>query len=140
MKLALILALLAGTSAATAGPCGPDRDTDIPVFEEAKAAFLATEYETFADIAGAYFPDIKTNFDTYFGQIQVVFPNGYESCQTILQRRESPGFHQELVFYFPRGHDAPMALLLIAADVGGKARLIEFTYNTSISAVLDELK
>ena len=33
-----------------------------------------------------------------------------------------------------------MALLLIAADVGGETKLIEFTYNTSISSVLDELK
>lgn len=138
IRLALLFSLFA--SAAAAGPCGPDRNTDIDVLEKAKAAFLATDYRQFASIAGAYFPDINENFDSYFGQIQVVFPNGYDSCHTVLQRREAPGFYQDLIFYFPKGFDAPMALLLIAADIDGEAKLIEFTYNTSISSVLEELK
>ncbi len=136
--LTLLFSLLA--SPALADICGPNKDTDLAVLEEAKAAFLATEYERFADIAGNYFPDVKTNFDQYFGQIQVVFPNGYDRCETVLQRREAPGFYQDLVFYFPKGSDAPMALLLIAARVDGEIKMIEFSYNTSISAVLEELK
>lgn len=137
-RFALVLSLLAGPVAA--GPCGPALDHDIVLLEAAKAAFLAADYTKFAEMAGDYFPDLETNFDNYFGQIQVVFPNGYDRCQTVLQRREDPGFYQDLVFYFPKGSDAPMALLLIAAKVGSDIRLIEFTYNTSISAVLDELK
>ena len=136
--LSILFVLLAGT--AWAGPCGPDRETDVPVLEDAKAAFLDADYRAFTTIAGAYFPDIEENFDNYFGQIQVVFPNGYVSCHTVLQRREEPGFFQDLVFYIPEGYDAPMALLLIAAEVDGEAKLIEFSYNTSISAVLEELK
>ena len=33
-----------------------------------------------------------------------------------------------------------MAVLLISADVEGATKMIEFTYNTNISDVLDELK
>lgn len=125
---------------AFAGVCGADSDRDIPLFEEAKEAFLAAEYERFVEIAGPYFPDLKENFDDYFGQIQVVFPNGFDRCQTVLQRREAPGFHQDVIFYFPKGSKAPLALLMIAADVDGEARMIEFNYNTSISDVLSDLK
>lgn len=139
MKTLTALAMIAA-NAAHAGPCGPDRSEDIPLLEEAKAAFLVAEFETFVDIAGPYFPDLKDNFNDYFGQIQVVFPNGFDSCHTVLQRREAPGFHQDLIFYFPAGSPAPMALLLIATEVGGETKLVEFTYNTSISAVLDDLK
>lgn len=139
MRFLSALALVTA-QAASAGTCGPDAAEDIPLLEEAKAAFLAAEYQTFSDLAGPYFPDLKDNFDAYFGQIQVVFPNGYDSCHTILQRREKPGLSQDLVFYFPAGSEAPMALLLIAAEVDGETKLVEFTYNTSISEVLDGLK
>ncbi|NND22436.1 MAG: hypothetical protein HKN18_16215 [Silicimonas sp.] len=134
-----LVALIIPT-ATLAGACGPDQDADIGLIEDAKAAFLDADYRKFVTIAGPYFPDLEQNFDDYFGQIQVVFPNGFDRCATILQRRESPGFHQDLVFYFPAGSPAPMALLLIAAKVDGEMQLVEFTYNTSISDVLDDLK
>lgn len=140
MRYIIAAAIAAFSTPANAGPCGADLTGDIPLFEEAKAAFLAADYKSFVDIAGPYFPDLESNFDDYFGQIQVVFPNGFDSCATVLQRREEPGFLQDLVFYFPAGSPAPMALLLIATEVDGQYRLIEFTYNTSISAVLDDLK
>lgn len=136
---AALFSLMSATSV-QAGVCGDDQDADLALFEEAKAAFLAADYEAFVDLAGPYFPDLKQNFSDYFGQIQVVFPNAFDRCQTVLQRRESPGFYQDLVFYFPKGSDAPMALLLVAAEVDGVPRLIEFTYNTSLSEVMTDLK
>ena len=135
-----LAALLASSSVTFAGVCGPDRDDDILVMEASKAAFLAADYRKFVEIGGNYFPDLESNFNNYFGQIQVVFPNGFDRCVTILQRREAPGFHQDVVFFYPKGFDAPVTLHLVAAQVGEGFRLIEFTYNTNISDVLDGLK
>lgn len=134
------VALFATTSVAGAGVCGPDRDTDIPVIERAKEAFLTTNYREFIDIGGDMFPGFEQSFDSLFGPIQEVFPNGYERCETILQRREEPGFHQELVFFFPKGFDGPVTLHLIVAEVAGEMRMISFNYNTAIGEVLGGLK
>ena len=136
----VLFSLVMSATQSLAGVCGLDRDADIALLEHAKSAFLSADYREFVTIAGPYFPDLDENFNDYFGQIQIVFPNGFDRCETVLQRRESPGFHQDLIFYFPKGSPAPMALLLIAAEVDGKTVLVEFTYNTSISDVLSDLK
>lgn len=136
---ALALSALIATPA-LAGTCGPDRDEDIALMETAKAALLNADYRSFASIAGAYFSDLEENYDGYFGPLETTFPDGYDRCVTILQRRESPAFAQDLMLFFPKGYDAPMAVLLIVADVEGTTRMIEFSYNTNISGVLDELK
>ena len=119
MKTLLAIAAAVLPGLALAGVCGPDREADIEVFEQAKAAFFDTDYRTFADIAGDFFPGIDARYDSLFGQLERAIPDGYDRCETVLQRREAPGFHQELIFYFPKGSPAPMALLLIAAEWAG---------------------
>ena len=123
-----------------AAACGPDRDADIPELEALKSAFLRADYLQFAELSGPYFPDLVENLNGYFGQMMVVFPNPFPSCETILQRRESPGFYQDVVFYYPAGANAPVALLLVAVEAEGEVRLVEFTFNTSISDVLSDIK
>ncbi|MCG6884477.1 MAG: hypothetical protein LJE62_12055 [Silicimonas sp.] len=140
MKLALTIAATVLPGLALAGVCGPDRDTDIDVFEQAKAAFFDTDYREFSRILGDFFPDLDARYDSLFGGLERAIPEGYDRCETVLQRREAPGFHQEMIFYFPKGSPAPMALLLIAAEVDGKTRMVEFNYNTSLSEVFSELK
>ena len=137
----LFVALLCSAGGgASAAVCGPDRAQDIPYLEDLKAAFLKADYRGFAELAGPYFPDLVERLNDYFGQVMVVFPNGFTSCETILQRREAPGFHQELVFLYPSGSPAPVALLIVAAEARGEIRLVEFNFNTSISDVLSDLK
>lgn len=131
--------LFASTTLTHAGVCGADNDADIPVFEAAKEAFLSTRYRDFIDIGGAYFSDLEENFDSYFGQLPRVFPNGYDRCITILRRREEPGFYQDLVLFFPKGFEGPITLHLVAADDGNDVRLMYFNYNSSIGEVLDGL-
>lgn len=133
-----ILTLLA--SPAIAGICGDDSDADIALFETAKSALLNADYRSFSRIAGAYFADIEDSYDDYFGPLEQTFPEGFDRCETILQRREKPGFFQDLILYFPAGYETPMAVLLIGAEVEGQTRMIEFNYNTNISRVLEELK
>ncbi len=130
---------IATTTLSHAGVCGPDSDADIPVFEAAKRAFLSTEYRDFIEIGGAYFSDLEDNFDSYFGQLPNVFPDGYDRCITILRRREEPGFYQDLVLFFPKGFEGPITLHLVAADDGKDVRLMYFNYNSSIGEVLDGL-
>ena len=142
MKTSLASLALAGLLATPAfsGSCGADHAADVALLETAKAALLNADYRSFTSIAGPYFPDLADNYDGYFGPLETTFPEGFDRCVTILQRREAPSFAQDLIFYFPKGYDSPMAVLLIAAEVEGTMRMIEFSYNTNISGVLDELK
>jgi hypothetical protein len=137
MKCVLAIALILGATQLQAGVCGPDTPEDIASFEASKAAFLQADYRTFFESMGPYFPG--TDFDATFGQVRVVFPNPFKRCTTVLQRREVPGFYQEVVFYFPAGSEAPLALLLVGAEVDGQVNLVKFSFNTSISVVLDSL-
>ena len=139
-----VLLLVAGmgfaTNAALAAPCDNSTAADIKLFEDAKLAFLASDFGKFADVAQPYFPDLKRDPDSLFGALKNALPGGFDRCVTVLQRREAPRFHQHLVLYFPRGLEVPIALLLIAVVVDGEPRLIEFNYNTNVSGVLEELK
>lgn len=133
-------AAFCATGKSYAAVCGPDTPGDIPYLETLKSAFLDADYRRFAELAGPYFPDLMENLNGYFGQMMVVFPNRFPSCETVLQRREEPGFFQDVVFYYPAGSPAPVALLLVAVKAQGEVRLIEFTFNSSISEVLSDIK
>ena len=119
--------------------CNPSTPADIPLFEAAKTAFLKTDYRAFANLVDDYIPSIDSQFDALFGPLDAFEPQGYDRCRTIVQRREDPGFYQDIVLYFPKGSAVPLALHLAGAEVDGTVRVLEFTYNTSISAVLDKL-
>ncbi|MEJ6403424.1 hypothetical protein [Yoonia sp. 2307UL14-13] len=113
---------------------------DVSVFEDAKTAFFRTDYRAFANLVGDYIPDMDARFEALFGPLDMFEPRGYESCQTILQRRENPSFYQEVILFFPRGVDGPIALHLVGAEIGGTVRVLEFTYNSSVGAVLEGLR
>src|SRR6056297_67501 len=105
-KLAAALAFASlVTTPALAGICGPDQKEDVALMEAAKAALLNADYRSFASIAGSYFSDLEENYDSYFGPLETTFPDGYDRCVTILQRRESPSFAQDLMLFFPKGYD-----------------------------------
>ena len=127
--------------AGAAWACAPQSDADIPYLEGLKDAFLEADYVEFAREMGPFFPDMDRQFEGLFGPIQNVFPDGFVRCRTVLQRREAPGFYQDLVLYYPvSSPETPLALLLVAVDPGDGIKLLEFNYNTSISVVLSELK
>ena len=136
--LALACAALLPISA-SAQSCAPSTADDIPAFEAAKTAFLKTDYRAFASLVDDYIPNMNQQFDGLFGPLDAFEPQGYDRCRTILQRREAPSFVQEIVFYYPKGRDSPLALHLVGAEVDGAMRILEFTYNASLSAVLDGL-
>ncbi len=133
--LAFLLAPLAGA----AQSCDPSTSADIPLFEAAKTAFFKTDYRAFAGLVDDYIPNMDTQFDALFGPLEVFEPRGFDRCRTVLQRREDPSFAQDIVLFFPRGGNTPMALHIAGAKVDGEFRVLEFTYNSSVSAVLDKL-
>ncbi len=137
--IALSLALSMPSQVA-AQTCPPSTEADLPVFEDAKTAFFRTDYRAFANLVDEYVPNMDAQFDTLFGPLEVFEPRGYESCRTILQRREKPSFFQEVVFYFPRGADGPIALHLVGTEIDGEVQVLEFTYNSSVGAVLSGLR
>lgn len=141
MKLALSTLAGLAFSASMATACEPTGPDDIPLIETLKDAFFASDYVTFAQRMGPFFPQIDQQFDGLFGPLQDVFPEGFVRCETVLQRREAPGFYQDLVLMYPKSSpETPLALLLIAVDPGDGIKLLEFNYNTNVSVVLGELK
>ncbi len=139
MRLLAALVLLISPVSAAAQSCAPSTDADIQVFEAAKTAFLKTDYRAFAGLVDDYIPNIDAQFDQLFGPLDVFEPRGFSQCRTVLQRREAPSFAQEIVFFYPRGSNTPLALHMVGSEVDGVFRVLEFTYDTSVSAVLDKL-
>ncbi|WP_342076655.1 hypothetical protein [Yoonia sp. SS1-5] len=136
--IALAIALTA-PGLAFAQSCPPSTSADLPVFEAAKAAFLKTDYKAFANLVDDYIPTIDDQFEALFGPLDALGPRGFDRCRTVLQRRETPGFAQELILFFPKGSTVPLALHLVGVEADGEVRMLEFTYNTAISEVLEGL-
>ncbi len=140
MRYLATFAFLLAPVAAAAQSCDPSTDADIPLFEAAKTAFFKTDYRAFAGLVDDYIPNMDAQFDALFGPLEVFEPRGFDRCRTVLQRREDPSFAQDMVLFFPRGGTTPMALHIVGAEVDGEMRVLEFSYNSAISAVLDGLR
>ena len=128
---------MAGTG--HAGVCGPDRDTDIPEFELAKARFLKGDYDGFGQALGPLFQSELPGYADDFANFKSVFAGTFQSCHTVLQRREEPGFHQEVIFYFDDVVQGPVAMYLSGIVVDGEFHMVEFLFNTEVGGVLDAL-
>lgn len=85
-------------------------------------------------------PDLVAKLSDYLGQLTGVFPNAFAPCETVLHRSEAPGVDQDVVFQYPAGSSASVALPLIAARAEGEVRLVEFTCNTTMSEVPGNIK
>ncbi len=137
----LIACLAAFTaSAAMAEGCPPAGMPAVPTFETAKGQFLSGDFKGFLDTASTYIPDAANQFDSLFGQLATLLPNGFERCVTVAQRRDAPGLIQEIVFYYPPGLNAPLSLYLMGAEVDGEVKILEFTYDSTLGNVMDKLR
>ena len=112
----------------------------VPELEPAKQAFLTGEFDDFLTLATPLMKSSRESLEEPIARMKEHFPDGFESCQTILQRRDAGGFVQEIsTFDFP-GSDFPMSLILQAAPVRGELGIVSFTFNTKIGGVLGELR
>lgn len=140
MKHLITLAFCLSASVASAQSCTGEDLVIIPEMEAAKDAFFDGNYQRFADMMGANFPGFSARAPEMFGPLENLVAGAYASCHTILQRHESPGFYQDMVIFYDDQVEGPISLLLVGADFGGEFRFVEFTFNSSMSAVLENLR
>lgn len=112
----------------------------VPVFEPLKAAFLAGEFEQFGDLATEKMKSLREDIAPSLRQIKGLFPNGFESCQTIVQRVETGGMVQEVTTFNIQNNDIPLALYLLAIPTRGEMIVVQFQFHTTLSQVFDELR
>lgn len=131
---------LSGTAIAQGAlTCGASPDS-WPLLEQLKSHFLKAEYRDFLDNSGPMLEHEIENYDAYFGVMDELFPEGFDLCQTVLVRAEEPGFRQEIVMYLRDDMRGPITLLLTAVQIRSTPQLVYFNYNSTASAVLEELK
>lgn len=127
--------------AALADPiCDMGDAKPVDVFEPAKAAFLEGNYVAFATLTTPLSPRGSAAFGDAIGSLREAFPNGFVSCQTVVQRVDMGGMVQEITTFNIRGIQAPMAIYLMALPTRGALEISFVTFDTTMSAVLDQLR
>lgn len=111
-----------------------------PLLEQLKGHFLNAEYAAFLENSGPMLSHEIKNYDAYFGVMDELFPEGFELCQTVLVREEEPAFRQEIVMFFRDDMTGPITLLLTAVRIRNAPQLVYFNYNSTATAVLNELR
>lgn len=139
LALALSLASAVPASGQGALTCGAAPDS-WPLFEQLKAHFKDAEYRAFLENSGPMLAHEIENYEAYFGVMDELFPEGFHQCQTVLVREEKPAFRQEIIMYFRDDMRGPITLLLTGVVIRGSAQLVYFNYNSTVTAVLDELR
>lgn len=139
IRLASLLALVA--LPAVADPvCDMRGAEEVPVLEAVKAAFLEGDFPTFLNLSTELMQDKRDALSGPVGQLAALFPKGFDSCQTIVQRRDLGGFVQEVVTFNAPGLDFPMSVYLQAAPIRGKMQMTSFSFNTVLDDVLQDLR
>lgn len=134
---ALVTVGLASPALAETPVCDPPADQPVPVFEEAKAAMLAGDYDRFYELVTPYVSNPEEKQASLIGPLQRLMPKGFEGCATVVHRFEPPGLYQEVVFYDTgRG---PLGLYLSGAIFDGAVRIIFFSYSDTPSDMLENL-
>lgn len=127
----------AGAALAQGAACSPNADNPIPVFEEAKSAMLAGDYDRFYELVTPYVANPEEKRASLMGPLQRLMPKGFKGCATVVHRFEPPGLYQEVVFYDTGS--GPLGLYLSATVFGGEPRIIFFAYSDSPADMLENL-
>ena len=112
----------------------------MPVFEEPKAAFMAGDFQRFGEVTSALFSDGVAAYGGALDQLEKLFPTGFDSCQTVVQRRDLGGMAQEVITFNAKAHAAPMSLYLLATPIRGEMTITYVNFNTKMIEVLDNLR
>ncbi len=139
-RVALILSMAAAPAWA-APVCEMGGAEPVGIFEQAKQSFLHREFDDFVEVAAAIMP--KKAADAVTQELQKLdgmLPEGFDSCQTIVQRRDAGGMVQEVITFNVRGKDFPISLYLQGTPVRGKMIVSYLSFHTTMSNVLEQLK
>ncbi|WP_299294598.1 hypothetical protein [uncultured Tateyamaria sp.] len=112
----------------------------LEVFETAKAAFLKGDFKSFAQVTTTLVKGGPAAFGEAVGSLEGLFPNGFESCQTVVQRIDVGGMVQEISTFNIKGLKGPMSVYLLALPTRGSLEISYVTFDTTMSKVLNELR
>lgn len=138
--LTLVLVLFPALAQAQAVlSCGAS-ERPSSMMETLKGEFRDGNFRAFLEKSGRYLSGEVTNYDSYFARMDELFPNGFDLCQTVLVREEDPGFRQEIVLYESNAINGPISLFLTTVIVNGREELLYFNFNSSATAILEQLR
>jgi hypothetical protein len=133
-----ITALSLTTAGAQDLACAFTGPTIFPELEAVEAAFLTGDYAGFAALIRASIPSLDEAAITS-GVAQAV-PGGFESCTTVIQREDVGGLVQEVtLFELPDGKGT-ISLYLQSALVKGERKITQFSFDGTLTAVLEKLR
>ncbi|WP_322865157.1 hypothetical protein U5922_002470 [Aquicoccus sp. G2-2] len=140
MKLLIAALALVAAGPALADPVCEMRGAEpLPVFETAKAAFLKGDFSAFLGSATVLMRGERAALEAPLAKLADLVPSGFDSCQTILQRRDIGGLVQEVTTFDIPGKSFPISLYLQAAPVKGAMGITSLSYNSKLDTVLNEL-
>ncbi|MBU2983539.1 hypothetical protein KO498_17160 [Lentibacter algarum] len=140
MKFVYPFALAVFCSPAFAAPvCEMGGAEPVELLETAKAEFLRGDFQAFKDITTEIMGTASEKLEKPIAQLEGLFPDGFESCQTIVQRRDSGGMVQEVTTFNIKGQDFPMSVYLLAAPIRGELKVGYLNFNTTMTEVLKSL-
>lgn len=136
---ALFSAVLAG--AAMAEPiCEMRGAEEVPALEAAKAEFLKGDFSEFSNVATEIMGNARNQLKEPLERMGVLFPDGFESCAVVLQRRETGGMIQEVSTFVIKDQEFPMSLYLLAIPIRGEWKIAYLNFNSTLSDVLSSLR
>lgn len=116
------------------------RDADaVPLLEEAKKMFRDGDFLSFANFIGSSMGPGAQALVAPLDRLATLVPDGFESCQVVLQRRDIGGLVQEVSTFNVPDKDFPVSLYLLAMPVRGEMVIGQINFNTAIGPVLENL-
>lgn len=142
IKQTLIAATVSlfATSSFAQSVCTMNGAVPVPKFEEAKAAFLASDYVSFENIAGELLGERKSILTGPLNQLDRALPDDYDGCETIVQRRDAGGMVQEVTNFTYPGQDFTVAIYLMGMPVRGEMKVGLVVFHSELEEVLNYLK
>lgn len=137
---AAAFAICGSTAHAQTAPCVMNDAEVFPEVEAAKTQFLKSDHEAFIDTLRVSMGDNADALVRPMEQLSIVFPNGFDRCQTIVQRVDRGGMVQDVTVFEDDNSPFPIALYLLAFPAGDRMVIGFMNFNTEMGEVLDELK
>jgi hypothetical protein len=134
----LLTCLATGVQAQSEPVCDFTGPTLFPELEEAKAAFLAGDYDGFFALSAAQMPTVDGT-ELMAGITQAV-PDGFTGCTTVVQREDAGGFVQEVTVFQLPDDKGMIGLYLQSALIDGERAILQFTFNSTLDETLEKLR
>ncbi|MEM9975567.1 MAG: hypothetical protein AAF771_15420 [Pseudomonadota bacterium] len=118
--------------------CTPSSKQRIEAFEQAKDALFRGEFDRFDRIVNPFSGPRDQAVTDDLRRLSNSFPNGFRECAVVVQRRELPGFFQEVILFDTGG--APLGLYLQGAVLRGDSFVTDFSLSADLGAIIGRLE